>query len=179
MLTNHGRYGDIGEQLEILESIIIDNNLKSVLELGVREGVSTIHFLLALKKTNGKLISIDIEPCEEAIKLIKEFNCEDIWTFVQSDDININIFGLYDLIFIDTSHTYNHTLNELNKYSQLLKKDGFIILHDISNGYKDSKNEETHGNQVTQAINDFNHYDDWDIIWKKELNGLAIMRKKK
>ena len=42
----------------------IGTKSKNILELGVRNGVTTIPLLMAAKETNGKVVSVDINPTD-------------------------------------------------------------------------------------------------------------------
>ena len=51
----------------------------------------------------------------------------DMVTFVYGDDLNISCSERFDLVFIDTSHTYEHTLAELEKFSEWTS---LMVCHD-------------------------------------------------
>ena len=121
---------DIHEHLQTLHLLTVELNLKNILELGTRTGESTISFLLAANKINGKVTSVDIDPCYEAKKRIKELKLDSLWSFIQMDDLKLNWNEEVDHLFIDTSHTYQQTLLELKKFEPFVKKGGMITLHD-------------------------------------------------
>lgn len=101
-------------------------NAQHVIELGTRTGVSTIAWLYALEKTGGHLTSVDID----ARPTIGEY---DHWTFIQGSDLDTAIVGSLaaaDIVFIDTSHLYELTVQELNIYRWLVKPGGVMVLHD-------------------------------------------------
>jgi len=119
--------------------ILYDHAVKTlnirVLELGVRGGVSTLALLLAAKKVNGHLWSIDINPCVAAVKTVYDNGLSDFWTFMQGDDRKLlrqTKFNPMDLIFIDTSHEFEHTLFELTICDNILSKNGVMLLHDTN-----------------------------------------------
>ena len=96
-----------------------------VIELGTRTGVSTIAWLYGLEG-HGRLTSVDIDAKPD----IGEY---DHWTFIQGSDLDpavINQLEPADVVFIDTSHLYEHTLAELNIYRYLVKPGGRIVCHD-------------------------------------------------
>jgi len=103
-----------------------DLNAQHVIELGTRTGVSSVAWLYALSLTGGRLTSIDIDARPD----IGE---HDHWTFIQGDDCDPDIVaGLdpADIVFIDTSHHYEHTVRELHLYRWLVKRGGLIVCHD-------------------------------------------------
>lgn len=99
---------------------------KHVIELGTRTGVSTIAWLYALEQTGGQLTSVDIAPRPPIGQWPN-------WTFVQGDDLDPAVVGSLepaDIVFIDTSHLYEHTARELRVYRHLVHPGGLIVLHD-------------------------------------------------
>lgn len=103
---------------------------KVVVELGVRYGTSTAALLAAVNDSGGHLYSIDIGAYPETQKIYKD---EPNWTFIQGDDMEV-VKGWkkpIDHLFIDTSHTFDHTLNELREWGNWVKLGGKITLHDL------------------------------------------------
>lgn len=117
---------DIWSHLPRMVALVEELGATSVIELGTRTGVSTIAWLYALEKTGGHLTSIDIDDRPP-------IGVYDHWTFVQGDDCDPLIVGeldQVDIVFIDTSHLYEHTVRELNLYRWLVKPGGVIVCHD-------------------------------------------------
>lgn len=117
---------DINEHLPTLVEAVHQLNAHHVIELGTRGGVSTVAFLYALTKTGGRLTSVDIDPPPPGLE-------HDQWTFIQGDDLapgTVEQLADADIVFIDTSHHYEHTRRELNLYKWLVRPGGLLILHD-------------------------------------------------
>ena len=117
---------DIYLHLPRFVAMVHETNAKHVLELGTRTGVSTIAWLHALEQTGGRLTSVDID----AQPPIGEWPH---WTFIQGDDTDPELFASLepaDIVFIDTSHLYEHTVQELNLYRWLVNPGGLMVLHD-------------------------------------------------
>lgn len=116
---------DIYLHLPRLKMMVEELDATNVIELGTRTGVSTIAFLHALDG-RGTLTSVDIDARPD----IGE---HDHWTFIQGDDLDPAVIGQLepaDIVFIDTSHLYEHTRSELNIYRWLVKPGGVIVCHD-------------------------------------------------
>lgn len=127
---------DIHQHLPTLYSLVVDSKAKAVLELGVRAGESTVAFLEAVEATGGHLTSLDIDPCEAARAMIKGYGLEARWTFVHEDDL---VFGAawdkskpWDLIFVDSSHIYEHTKKEVALFEPLVRPGGIMAFHDTA-----------------------------------------------
>lgn len=117
---------DIYLHLPRMVTLVDALNAQHVIELGTRTGVSTIAWLYALEQTGGRLTSIDIDERPD----IGEW---DHWTFIQGDDLDpavISTLDPADIVFIDTSHLYEHTRAELNIYRHLVRPGGVIVCHD-------------------------------------------------
>lgn len=117
---------DIFEHLPKFVELTLHANAQHVIELGTRTGVSTLAWLYALAQTGGRLTSVDLDAAPPIGKYPH-------WTFIQGDDMNPTILaGLdpCDILFLDTSHHYRHTLLELHTYRWLVKPGGYIVCHD-------------------------------------------------
>jgi len=105
---------------------------RTILELGVHRGFSTQTFLVACRRTGGHLYSVDIVDCPFAREAVKTHQLEPFWTFTVQDDVEYakTWNNPIDLLFVDSSHQYDHTLAELRLYSSFLTEKGVILLHD-------------------------------------------------
>jgi predicted O-methyltransferase YrrM len=103
-----------------------------VLELGTRDGDATLALLLAARDVGGHVTSVDIEPCPVAAARVEEAGLREYWRFIQMDDLAVSWDGPIDHLFIDTSHGYRHTLEELRKYEPHVVQGGALSLHDTT-----------------------------------------------
>jgi len=101
----------------------------AVIELGVRGGNSTAA-LLAGTCPGGSLWSVDIEQPQ----VPRDWHEDARWHFLQADDLHPDtqswMPAVCDVLFIDTSHTYGHTLAELETYVPRVRPGGTVLLHD-------------------------------------------------
>lgn len=102
----------------------------TILEFGVRHGVSTSMFLDICKQNEGKLYSIDINDYS---KKFSDLN----WKFILADDkdqkkIENEIPNKFDIIFLDTIHKADHVSEIFYRYYDKLKIGGLFIIDDIS-----------------------------------------------
>ncbi len=110
-----------------------------IVELGTRGGESTRALLAAAALNNAKMLSIDVDPCGTLQGPYVEH-----WTFIQADDVTFgkesfrpwcSENGLTPeicVLFIDTSHEFHHTCQELATWLPFVKSGGFILLHDTN-----------------------------------------------
>jgi len=84
--------------------------------------------------------------------------------------------GHFDWIYIDTAHTYEQTVRELDLCRQKVKDGGIIAGHDYCQG--DIKNAQAYG--VVQAVNQFCVKNNWEyILLTHETNRLLSFAIKK
>jgi cephalosporin hydroxylase len=100
----------------------------TIIELGVRSGESTCAFLAAAATFGGHVWSVDVRTPD-----VPEWWLADpCWTFIHGSDLEVDFLlpETCDLLFIDTSHQYRHTFNELLIYGPKVVDGGVILLHD-------------------------------------------------
>lgn len=118
------------------ESLIMRPKL--IVELGVENGRSTFVFERIARLCNSKLISVDIHDCSGA-------SSHEDWIFVQKDDIEfakgfggfcrkLGIEPRIDVLFIDTSHNFEHTLKEIEHWFPFMSERSKVIFHDTNLG---------------------------------------------
>lgn len=127
--------GDMKDHALILYGTTIGMNAKTVFEIGVRRGASTMMFLLALRQTGGHLLSIDINPRAERTRDVVERNgLGPYWTFIHADSKEFwkrwPLSDPVDIMFIDGDHTLEGVMSDFRNYSGKVRKDGLILLHD-------------------------------------------------
>lgn len=127
---------DINEHLTTIFNEGMASKPKLIVELGVRSGESTFVLEKVAKLCDATLISDDLDPSINTSEWEK-------WFFVQQDDITFakefpnfctsnNISGKIDLLFIDTSHLYDHTVQEIDSWFPLLSENFKVIFHDTN-----------------------------------------------
>ncbi|NOY22010.1 MAG: class I SAM-dependent methyltransferase [Acidobacteria bacterium] len=127
---------DISDHLATLYKEALAVQPKVIVELGVRTGASTFALSRAAEKTDAWLISLDMEPTVFHSDYEK-------WRFILADDIEFAKFfpefadktGFdppIDFLFIDTSHTYDHTRTEIEAWLPYLGPAGTMIFHDTN-----------------------------------------------
>lgn len=100
----------------------------SIVEFGIRTGVSTWALLDGMA-VNGHLTSVD----KAVVDVPQRVSEDPRWTCIVGDDRDPKVqrqLGGATLVFIDTSHEYHHTLEELALAAQLGAER--IVLHDWS-----------------------------------------------
>lgn len=118
---------DINGHLQTMVDLVEQLNARHVIELGTRSGISTTAWLYALETTGGRLTSVDLDPQPD---LGGDWPH---WSFIQGDDTDpavIDQLEPAEIVFIDTSHHYQHTKRELEIYRHLVKSAGVIVCHD-------------------------------------------------
>lgn len=117
---------DISGHLDYFVELARELDATKIIELGVRAGNSTAAWLYAMQG-RGHVWSVDISPAPRSIDI-------DEWTFICGDDCDAAVLDQLptdaDIVFIDTSHAYEHTFRELRIYRDRVRSGGRILLHD-------------------------------------------------
>lgn len=129
-----GLWSDIRAEMPLLHDITRGCPQVKVLELGVRTGNSTVAFLAAAEQADGHVWSVDLDPPHAPDgKWVRSGR----WTFLQGNDLKIplpeespGVPLRPDVLFIDTDHTYDHTLAELRRFVPTVAEGGVILMHD-------------------------------------------------
>jgi len=134
-ITEHAwRRSDISDHLAtlFLESLPVAPTL--IVELGVRGGESTFALERVAAIYDAKLVSVDMGECARISPYAG-------WEFVQNDDIAFaGQFADWcserggspaiDVLFIDTSHEFEHTAQEIAHWFPYLSKRARVFFHD-------------------------------------------------
>lgn len=160
---------DIHEHLGYMVDLCIELNAQEIIELGVRQGVSTTAWLHGLDQTDGHLWSVDITGRPELHS--------PRWTFVQGPDTDPETLAklpeMVDVVFVDTSHAYQHTIEELALYFPRVRPGGRIVLHDTEVERPDLTNEDNF--PVKRAVEQFCDANDLHWTNRANNNGLATI----
>jgi cephalosporin hydroxylase len=127
---------DICDHLETLFVECLGTSPKLIVELGVRDGESTFVLERVAKLWSSKLISVDIADCKKNSSYRQRI-------FVQQDDIEFAkefknwcrgnyIEPQIDILFIDTSHLFEHTCQEIHSWFPFLSDNGKVLFHDTN-----------------------------------------------
>jgi cephalosporin hydroxylase len=159
------------EDLITLQEIISNTKPEIVVELGVAWGGSIL-FLDSLSKTFPikKIIGIDIfMPNDLKKRLQKKISKKVI--LIEDDTCSYKVRKLFlrlkkkykkFLIHLDSNHTHEHVLKELNFYSKLLSLGDYIIVGDTIIDYipkqKHRIREWCKGNSPKSALDEFLRY---------------------
>ena len=122
------RPSDMQHYMPILHETALRFPDVQVTELGVRGGESTSAFLAAAEKVDGHVWSVDVEEP----KVPGYWARTGRWELTVADDLDVEP-KLCDVLFIDTSHEYEHTLAELRKFVPAVLPGGVVLCHDTLN----------------------------------------------
>jgi cephalosporin hydroxylase len=133
-----------------------------IIETGIAHGGSLV-FSASLCKLmgKGKVIGVDIEIRPHNRKAIENHELFEFITLIEGNAIGSEIFEQVKaqvqenettLIILDSCHTYDHVLKELELYSQILSNGSYIVATDGSQEYL---------NETPRAKDDYPDCGDW------------------
>lgn len=148
------------------------------LEIGVRQGVSTLALLLGLRRANGRLVSLDIDPVETDVakQVIQDAGLESLWSFYLEDSNDFihteRCPKQLDLLWIDGDHRTPQPFRDFNNYAPLVRRNGIIAMHDY---FVEPWRVEERGAQLcVEAIKVTGEFEVCVLPW---CFGLTLMRK--
>jgi predicted O-methyltransferase YrrM len=112
---------------------------KHVVELGTSTGFSGVWFCLALRQTNGKLTTFEIDAgrAAEARRNFQKAGVADLVTLVEGDahEQVKAVKGPVDLVFLDADKT--GYVDYLEKLLPLVRPGGLIVAHNMNEQHAD------------------------------------------
>ena len=160
-------WSDISEHLPLLAELAAKADV--VVELGVRTGVSTVAWLYGLRE-HGRLFSVDIASRPDLPD-------DPRWTFIRGDDTDPDTIAQLparaDVVFIDTSHEYRHTVRELELYRWMVRPGGVIVCHDTEIEYPIGRVGSPY--PVRLAVTEFCASTGWQWENRRNCCGLGII----
>lgn len=104
-------------------------------------GESTRCLLSAASVCGAKVLSVDIDDCDDA-----ELRATGRWHFIRDDDVgfaehgfvpwcqSMGVASAVDVLLVDTSHLYEHTKREIGAWLPHLSQGGIMMFHDTNMG---------------------------------------------
>lgn len=124
----------VKEELRDFLKLIIDNNIKKILQIGLGHFGST-QFCLSLICDEVVTVEYDIKNISNYSDRELLYN-QNIEKFIFGDSTSPKVInkvkelGEYDAVFIDGNHSYEYVKKDYENYSKFVKNKGIISFHD-------------------------------------------------
>ena len=169
--------------IAFIKKYIIENNIKTILEIGSAVGYSAISFALLDKDIKVHTLERDVERYNEAIKNINEFNLNNQIIIKNVDALEYELDDTFDLIFIDAAKS--QYIKFFEKYKHNLTPTGVIITDNLSfHGMVDDLSL-THNRNTKQLVGKIRNYieflknnEEFDTVFYKDGDGISVSKKK-
>ena len=172
------------EGLVFFQKLIVENHIKSILEIGSAIGYSAIQLARLDPDMHIVTIERDDERYAKAVENIERSGLTDQIELIHGDALEVDIDGSFDCIFIDAAKA--QYIRFFEKYETLLKEDGIIVSDNLSfHGYvehperKMSRSLRGLVRKIKNYIVYLENHEKYDTLFINEGDGLAISRKKK
>jgi len=171
-LFRHQKWGPSQNYFE-LKSLIgfmekhFENDIQRGIEIGTFHG-GTLRFFREIMNETGRLISVDLNDRGFIPEVMTECRGDGRLKFVIGDsmaektlnEVEEHLEGNFaDFVFIDGNHTAEYIKGDHENYSNLVRKGGLIILHDIVgdviNPYWNKVKKDTQSIEIFGKINPF------------------------
>jgi len=162
---------DINEHLPLLFALA--TQCRTITEFGVWTGNSTIAFLAGQYYHPGftMLYSYDVRDCSDVLRSMEGWPS---WEFTKTDTSKPFTLPVCDMLFIDSLHTYDQVVAELEHATEVNK---WIVMHDTVLFGKDG---EGGGIGILTAIEQFlERNPKWrKVINYEHNNGMMILERR-
>lgn len=153
-----------------MQEIICDVKPDLIIETGIAHGGSLVYYasLLQLCCGKGHVIGIDIDIRDHNLKRLEAHPMKKHITLLQGDstseDIVTKVYATAKsysriLVVLDSNHTHEHVIKELNLYAPLVTLNSYIVVFDtIVENLPDEFNEDrpwSVGNNPMTAVKEF------------------------
>lgn len=162
---------DLGSNTTVLYNKVKPFKNAIIVELGVRNGISSSIFLEDSEINNNKVYGVDLGICPNTgarfpiSPIVSEHKN---FTFIQSESIEAGTKwnnGPIDFLFVDTLHIKEQVLGELKAWFPFVKEGGVVGFHDTNWGeghYEYFKNKTWYG-RPDDAIKEYFNVDSLNI----------------
>jgi predicted O-methyltransferase YrrM len=169
------------EGILFLLSLIKENKVIFILEIGSAIGYSAINMALINKNIKITTIERDTKRYNEALKNIDEFNLNDQINIINIDANLYEDNDKYDLIFIDAAKS--QYINFFNKYKNNLNDNGIIVtdnlkFHNLLEEENLSKNVKGIVRKIKSYVDFLNNHEEYDTMFYNIGDGVSVTRKK-
>ncbi len=129
------------EDLILFQDIVYKTQPDLIIETGVARGGSII-FWASIQKLcgiNGKVLGVDIEIRQHAKNAINNSNFKDQIYLIEGSSVQDKVVNQVNnyvsqhkkiMVVLDSNHTHEHVLSELEIYSNFVTKDCFMLVLD-------------------------------------------------
>ncbi len=171
------------DSIEYINKYILENNIKTILEIGSAIGYSAIK--MALVKDDIKVVTIERDEVRynEAIVNIKDMNLEDRIKVLNIDALDTNIYDKFDMLFIDAAKS--QYINFFNKYKDNVNDTGVIItdnlkFHGLVGKYDEITSRNVKGivRKITNFVDFLKESEEYDTEFIDVGDGISVSKKK-
>lgn len=126
-----------------IQELMKNDRIEKILEIGTHMGGTALLWAHIVAPYDGKVYCVDLQfegQCDfnNGIPIYRNTPYEKFIVELQGDSQKLenikkikDIVGKVDMLFIDGKHSYEGVKNDYYNYSPLVKKDGYIMIHDI------------------------------------------------
>ena len=176
------------EDLIIFQEIVYKSQPDLIIETGVARGGSII-FWASIQKLcgiTGKVLGVDVDIRQHARSAINDSNFKDEIDLIEGSSIEDEVVNQVKkivsqhkriMVVLDSNHTHEHVLSELEIYSKFVTKDCFLLVLDtvIDDLKVDSTRPWGPGSSPKSAVKEFMLKTSGDFINEQSYENRALL----
>ena len=170
--------------IAFIKKYIVDNSIKTILEIGSAVGYSAINFALLNEDIEVVTLERDINRYNEAVENINRFNLDKQIKIFNVDALEYNLDAKFDLIFIDAAKS--QYIKFFEKYKVNLNPNGVIITDNLSFHGMVNDLSLTHNRNTKQLVGKIRKYieflkdnPEFDTSFYEDGDGISVSKWKK
>ena len=176
------------EDLIIFQEIVYNTQPDLIIETGVARGGSIIFWasIQKLCSITGKVLGVDIDIRQHARNAINDSNFKDKIDLIEGSSIEDKVVDQVKkivsqhkriMVVLDSNHTHEHVLSELEIYSKFVSKDCFLLVLDtvIDDLKVDSTRPWGPGSSPKSAVKEFMLKTSGDFINEQSYENRALL----
>ena len=176
------------EDLIIFQEIVYKTRPDLIIETGVARGGSIIFWasIQKLCSITGKVLGVDVDIRQHARNAINDSNFKDKIDLIEGSSIEDKVVDQVKkivsqhkriMVVLDSNHTHEHVLSELEIYSKFVSKDCFLLVLDtvIDDLKVDSTRPWGPGSSPKSAVKEFMLKTSGDFINEQSYENRALL----
>lgn len=168
------------ENINYLQTLIRENKIKKVLELGCAIGYSSICMAMASDEVKITTIERNKEMYDEAVKNVMSAGLNDKINIIFDDIFNVELDEKFDLIFIDAAKA--QYIKFFEKFKNNLNDNGFIVSDNLDLKDLQKLTDSKRSKRLVLKMSEYKSYlinlKDYETIFLEIGDGFAITKLK-
>lgn len=117
----------------LIYSVARWSGAKTIVEIGVADGDTSVYLARAAQLNGGTVYGIDIAPCEATYARMSALGLMRNWRFFQGDSVTFPWppKHVIDFCYVDGDHNIDHQALDMELWGSRMRPGGYMVTHDL------------------------------------------------